>query len=216
MAEKVNPGDDEETPILQKTEGEHKKAKGGSGDKAHKEKQKAEETKQAEKRRVEEKKWRKEIEDHTPKDQKIQFEKAETPIRVVRAFQDVSEEGLVLIDDKELADLKKFLQTYTKLKPDAIDKMSKGEIVAIAQIVLKASQIVTSEEGLEAKLQKAGVDEVQTGEILDSDKVDNHIGEVDEYHKMIDRNGPGTTEGTPPEEDWTETLPDESTTSPEL
>ena len=208
------PARDEDTLEMSKSDGEGKKAKGG-GDKARKEKT-TEQARQEEKRSEEEKKWRKEIEDNTPKDQKIQYEKAEIPIKVVRAFQDVSEEGSVLIDDKELADLKKFLQTYTKLKPDAIAKMSKGEIVAAAQIVLKTSQIVTSEKGLEAKLQKADVGEVQTGEILGSDKVDRHIEEVDEYQKMIDRSGPGTTEGTPPEEDWTEALPDESTVPAEL
>ena len=209
--------DTEENPgEARRTNGEAKRTKDSSGKKGRSEKQTAKEAKRAERRREEEKKWRKEIEDNTPKDQKIQYEKAEIPIKVVRAFQDVSEEGSVLIDDKELADLKKFLQTYTKLKPDAIAKMSKGEIVAAAQIVLKTSQIVTSEEGLEAKLQKADVGEVQTGEILGSDKVDRHIEEVDEYQKMIDRSGPGTTEGTPPEKDWTEALPDESTVPSEL
>ena len=214
MAEKVVSGDDEETPIIDKPEGEGKKAKGG-GDKARKEKT-AEQARREEKRGEEEKKWHKEIEDHTPEDQKIQFEKAETTVKVVRAVQDVSEEGMVQIDSKELENLKKFLQTYTELKPETIDKMSKGEIVAAAQIVLKKSQIILSEKGLEGQLQNADISEVQTGEILGLEKVARQLEVVDEYEKMIDRSGPGTTEGTPPEEDWTEALPDESTVPSEL
>lgn len=211
------PAGDEDTLEISEAEGEHKKAKGGDGQKTQKEGKASKQEQQArEKRSEEEKKWRKEIEDQTPKDQKIQFEKAETPIKVVRAVQDVSEEGAVLIDSKELEDLKKFLQTYTKIKPEAIDKMSKGEIVAAVQIVLKNSQIITSEKGLETKLQKADIAEVQTGEILGSEKVARQLEVVDEYQKMIDKSGPGTTEGTPPEEDWTEGLPDESAVPSEL
>src|SRR4030042_3087884 len=211
---------DEDTPIEKpKSKGEGKKAKGSDGQKHRKEAKASKQEQQARaKRKEEEAKWRKDIEDKvTSKDQKIQFKEAKTAVEVVRAFQEVSEKGKVLIDSKELAELENLLSKY--LDPETIKRMSDGEIVSAVQIVLKNSQIVVSEEDLsgisgpqkkaEEKLLKAYINEAQTGEILDPDKITHHLEVIEEFEKMIDKSGPGTTEGTPTEEDWTEALPNE-------
>lgn len=228
MAEKVvvHSEDSDESMGVPKTNGETKKAK-SDGREARKEKQAAKEAKRAERSREEEKKWRQDIENKVAsQEQEIRYKEAKTPIEVIRALQEVSQEGKVLVDSKELDELKNLLKKYTKLDEKTIEGMSTNEAVSAVQIVIKNSQIVVSEDDLQYKSQpekvaavnllKAEIAEVQTGEVIGFEKLARHLEVVDQYAKMIDKSGPGTTEGTSPEEDWTEGLPNKDGVSDEL